>query len=95
MVHFHLQMIASRYAVRVSWLKQLLGHMDFDTRESAARLLGIASGALPNSALPDLVNELISSVAGAQKLRFVLLFPVKFAIYFEVTITLFLTIKVL
>ncbi|PSR90112.1 Proteasome-associated protein [Actinidia chinensis var. chinensis] len=64
------EMIASRYAVRVSWLKQLLGHMDFDTRESAARLLGIASGALPISALPDLVNELISSVAGAQKLRF-------------------------
>ncbi|KAL6966668.1 hypothetical protein U1Q18_032454 [Sarracenia purpurea var. burkii] len=65
-------MIASRYATRILWLKQLLGHMDINTRESAARLLGIASDALPISALHDLISELISSVAGAQKLRFVL-----------------------
>lgn len=64
-------MIASRYATKISWLKQLLGHMDIDTRESIARLLGIASGALSISALPDLIGELISPVAGSQKLRFV------------------------
>ncbi|XP_058196346.1 uncharacterized protein LOC131312529 isoform X1 [Rhododendron vialii] len=64
------EMIASRYATKISWLKQLLSHMDIDTRESVARLLGIASGALSISALPDLIGELISPVAGSQKLRF-------------------------
>lgn len=66
-----LQIIESRYATKVSWLKQLLGHTDIDTRESVARLLGIASGALSLSALPDLISELISPIAGSQKLRFV------------------------
>ncbi|CAL5425499.1 unnamed protein product [Camellia sinensis] len=64
------EMIASRYAMKISWLKQFLGHMDFDTREAIARLLGIASHALPVSALPDLISELISSVSAVHKLRF-------------------------
>ncbi|KAH7837827.1 hypothetical protein Vadar_018494 [Vaccinium darrowii] len=64
------EIIESRYATKVSWLKQLLGHTDIDTRESIARLLGIASGALSLSALPDLISELISPIAGSQKLRF-------------------------
>lgn len=64
------EIIESRYATKVSWLKQLLGHTDIDTRESVARLLGIASGALSLSALADLISELISPIAGSQKLRF-------------------------
>lgn len=68
---FQLQMVASRYALRIVWLKQLLGHVDFDTREHIARLLGISSCALPLSALSDLIAELISSLAGS-KLRSVL-----------------------
>lgn len=63
------EMVASRYALRIVWLKQLLGHVDFDTRESIARLLGISSCALPLSALSDLIAELISSLGGS-KLRF-------------------------
>lgn len=62
-------MVASRYAVRISWIKQLLGHVDFDTRESIARLLGITSCALPISASSDLISELISSIDGSLKLR--------------------------
>ncbi|GKU93498.1 hypothetical protein SLEP1_g7091 [Rubroshorea leprosula] len=64
------EMIASHFALRVPWLKQLLNHMDLDTRESAARLLGIASSALPNPASCDLICELVSSIRGANKLRF-------------------------
>ncbi|GKV53417.1 hypothetical protein SLEP1_g59944, partial [Rubroshorea leprosula] len=64
------EMIASHFALRVPWLKQLLNHMDWDTRESAARLLGIASSALPNPASCDLICELVSSIRGANKLRF-------------------------
>ncbi|KAK9274184.1 hypothetical protein L1049_018998 [Liquidambar formosana] len=64
------EMIASRYALKISFLKQLLGHVDLDTRESAARLLGIASSALPTSDSSDLICDLISSVNGTHKLRF-------------------------
>ncbi|MFS8035264.1 putative armadillo-like helical, proteasome component Ecm29 [Helianthus anomalus] len=64
------EMLASRYAIRVPWLKQLLAHVDLDTRECAARLLGIASCGLPISAASDLINELISSVKGSGKSRF-------------------------
>lgn len=64
-------MLASRYAVRVPWIKQLLAHVDLDTRECAARLLGIASCGLPMSAASDLINELISSIKGSVKSRFV------------------------
>ncbi|KAF3455285.1 hypothetical protein FNV43_RR05733 [Rhamnella rubrinervis] len=39
-------------------------------RESAARLLGMASSALPIAESSDLINELIALVSGLQKLRF-------------------------
>ncbi|XP_019163794.1 PREDICTED: proteasome-associated protein ECM29 homolog isoform X2 [Ipomoea nil] len=64
------QVIATRYADKVSWLKKYLGHIDFDTRESISRLLGIASCALPLDTLSNLVQDLISSVSAAPKLRF-------------------------
>ncbi|KAK9053492.1 hypothetical protein SSX86_030126 [Deinandra increscens subsp. villosa] len=64
------EMLASRYAVRVPWVKQLLAHVDVDTRECAARLLGIASCGLPISAASDLIHELISSIKGSMKSRF-------------------------
>uniref|UniRef100_A0A5B7B1H9 Proteasome-associated protein ECM29 n=1 Tax=Davidia involucrata TaxID=16924 RepID=A0A5B7B1H9_DAVIN len=64
------EMLASRYAVKISWLKQLLDHVDFNTRESVARLLGIASHALPISASSDLISKLLSSIGEARKLRF-------------------------
>ncbi|XP_059624994.1 uncharacterized protein LOC132268214 [Cornus florida] len=63
------EMLPSRYAVKISWLKQLLSHVDYNTRESVARLLGIASHALPISASSDLISELISSF-GVQWIRF-------------------------
>ncbi|CAJ1971241.1 unnamed protein product [Sphenostylis stenocarpa] len=44
------EVVASHFAAKVSWLKQLLSHVDWDTRESIARLLGIVSSALP---IPD------------------------------------------
>ncbi|KAF3455353.1 hypothetical protein FNV43_RR05803 [Rhamnella rubrinervis] len=62
--------IASHYSQKVSWLKHLLSHVDVDTRESAARLLGMASSALPIAESSDLINELIALVSGLQKLRF-------------------------
>lgn len=65
-------MIASRYSEKVLWLRQFLGHLDFSTRESVARLLGIASAMLPIPALSQLTDELVSSISGTQKLRFVL-----------------------
>ncbi|CAK9147573.1 unnamed protein product [Ilex paraguariensis] len=67
------EMVASRYADKILWLKQLLGHVDFDTRESIARLLGVASCALPINASSDLICELVSLLDGSPKLRFVVL----------------------
>ncbi|KAL3621946.1 hypothetical protein CASFOL_034142 [Castilleja foliolosa] len=64
------QMIASRYAQKVLWIKQYLTHIDYDTREATARLLGIASSALPISSSAELIGEVISSISGTQKLRF-------------------------
>ncbi|KAG8388927.1 hypothetical protein BUALT_Bualt02G0176200 [Buddleja alternifolia] len=64
------QMIASRYAEKVLWIKQYLSHLDYDTREAMARLLGIASSALSISSSSELISELISSISGTQKLRF-------------------------
>ncbi|KAJ4979048.1 hypothetical protein NE237_009828 [Protea cynaroides] len=64
------EMIASRYAGKVLWLKQLLGHLDFETRESAARLLGIACSALSNSDAAAFISELVSSINGTHNLRF-------------------------
>ncbi|KAH7560788.1 hypothetical protein JRO89_XS10G0102900 [Xanthoceras sorbifolium] len=64
------EMIASHYALKVSWLKQLLSHVDLDTRESVARLLGIASSSLSFAACSALIDELVSAISGTQKLRF-------------------------
>lgn len=64
-------MIASHYSQRVSWLKQLLSHMDWDTREAVARLLGIASTPLPSATSTALISELVSKTTEMQKLRFV------------------------
>lgn len=67
---FFPQMIAARFAERISWLKVLLGHIDSDTRESASRLLGIACSAISDSAAASLVSDLASSVGGKQTLRY-------------------------
>ncbi|XP_050238689.1 uncharacterized protein LOC126688135 isoform X2 [Mercurialis annua] len=64
------EMTASHYVTRISWLKQLLNHVDLDTRESSARLLGIACSALPGPASSNLIRELLSSISGTNKLRF-------------------------
>ncbi|XP_038694487.1 proteasome adapter and scaffold protein ECM29 isoform X1 [Tripterygium wilfordii] len=64
------EMIASHYAPRVSWLKPLLSHMDSETRESAARLLGLSSSALSTPALSSLICELVSSISGSHNKRF-------------------------
>ncbi|KAL2941950.1 Proteasome adapter and scaffold protein ECM29 [Bienertia sinuspersici] len=64
------EMLASRYASKINWLKQLLGHVDIDARESAARLLGIASSACPVAVSSSLISELISAVGGPQIMRF-------------------------
>ncbi|KAK9939418.1 hypothetical protein M0R45_016114 [Rubus argutus] len=64
------ELVASRYAHKVSWLKQLLSHIDLDTREAAARLLGIASSVLPRAASSALISEIIASISGILKLRF-------------------------
>lgn len=64
------EIIASRYATKISWIKRLLGHMDYNTRESAARLLGIACHALPISELNDVISEQISLITEAKKPRF-------------------------
>ncbi|KAI3837921.1 hypothetical protein MKX03_019436 [Papaver bracteatum] len=64
------EMVASRYAEKVSWLKKLLGHVDSDTRESAARLLGIACSSLSTPTTSALISELVSSISGVKNLRF-------------------------
>ncbi|KAI3900526.1 hypothetical protein MKW92_037226 [Papaver armeniacum] len=63
-------MVASRYAEKVLWLKKLLGHVDSDTRESAARLLGIACSSLSTPTTSALISELVSSISGVKNLRF-------------------------
>ncbi|CAL1403597.1 unnamed protein product [Linum trigynum] len=64
------QMMALRYAHRISWLRQFLSHIDLDTRESVARLLGIASSALPIGTSSDLIQELLSSISKSNNMRF-------------------------
>ncbi|KAK6235429.1 hypothetical protein SCA6_010766 [Theobroma cacao] len=61
------EMVASHFASRISWLKQLLSHVDMDTRESVARLLGIASSSLSLAASSGLIGELVSSFTGTNK----------------------------
>ncbi|XVF04907.1 hypothetical protein REPUB_Repub05bG0125300 [Reevesia pubescens] len=61
------EMVSSHFSSRISWLKQLLSHVDMDTRESVARLLGIASSSLPLAASSGLICELVSSFNGTNK----------------------------
>ncbi|KAG4953084.1 hypothetical protein JHK87_038678 [Glycine soja] len=61
------EVVASHFALKVSWLKQLLSHVDWDTRESIARILGIVSSALP---IPDVMSELTSLFSQSHKSRF-------------------------
>ncbi|KAJ6299313.1 hypothetical protein OIU76_020311 [Salix suchowensis] len=64
------EMIASHYVPKISWLKQLMSHVDLDTRESAARLLGIACSAIPPATSSDLISELLSAISKTNNLRF-------------------------
>ncbi|KAH9316636.1 hypothetical protein KI387_025263, partial [Taxus chinensis] len=64
------QIIASRYAERLPWLKQYLGHIDTDTRESIARLMGITCLALSASSASVLIQELCSNFKVSNKGRF-------------------------
>lgn len=55
---------------KVVWLRRLRSHTDLSTRESASRLLGMASCALSDAESCSLLSELIASVSQPpQKLR--------------------------
>ncbi|RYR45698.1 hypothetical protein Ahy_A07g031502 isoform B [Arachis hypogaea] len=64
------EVLASHYAPKVSWLKQLLSHVDWDTREFVARLLGIVSSGLPVATSSAIVSELTSLFSQTHKSRF-------------------------
>ncbi|ESW13516.1 hypothetical protein PHAVU_008G203200 [Phaseolus vulgaris] len=61
------EVLASHFAQKVSWLKKLLSHVDLETRESIARILGIVSSAL---SIPDVISELTSLFSQTLKSRF-------------------------
>ncbi|XP_024544607.1 proteasome adapter and scaffold protein ECM29 [Selaginella moellendorffii] len=58
---------AQLYAERIDWLKQFLGNIDVNTRESISRLLGIVIGGLDPLQASDLLK---SFVEGTTKNRF-------------------------
>ncbi|CAN8246973.1 unnamed protein product, partial [Cochlearia groenlandica] len=64
------EMVEVYCSQKIVWLKRLLSHTDLSTRESASRLLGMASCALSDAESCSLLSELISSVSQQQKLRF-------------------------
>ncbi|KAF7852405.1 hypothetical protein BT93_L0950 [Corymbia citriodora subsp. variegata] len=64
------QVIVPHYANKLPWLKQLLSDRDIETRESAARLLGMVSSALLTTAASALISELVSSISDSRKIRF-------------------------
>lgn len=66
---YSVQVISKHYASKVSWIKNFLSHIDINTRESAARLLGIASSALTTSASSAVIEELLTSINGVHNLR--------------------------
>lgn len=66
--------MSSRLATKIPFLKQLLSHVDFNTRESTARLLGIAVSALSVSEISAIQLELLTSVCGIPNLRFIVFF---------------------
>lgn len=61
-------MVASRYVERISWLKQLMGHVDYDTRESASRLLGMTCSVASTDVVSTLVGDFILSIRGTVRL---------------------------
>ncbi|CAA7406117.1 unnamed protein product [Spirodela intermedia] len=64
------QLVASRYAERISWLKQLVGHVDHETRESASRLLGITCSIVPIDVVSNLVGDFLLSVRGSVRYEY-------------------------
>ncbi|KAF3545684.1 hypothetical protein DY000_02010565 [Brassica cretica] len=65
------EMVEVYCSQKVVWLRRLLSHTDLSTRESASRLLGMASCALSDAESCSLLSELIASVSQPpQKLRF-------------------------
>uniref|UniRef100_A0A1J3GWL5 Proteasome-associated protein ECM29-like protein n=1 Tax=Noccaea caerulescens TaxID=107243 RepID=A0A1J3GWL5_NOCCA len=64
------EMVEVYCSQKIVWLRRLLSHTDLSTRESASRLLGMASCALSDTESCSLLSELISSVSQPQKLRF-------------------------
>ncbi|KAG8089149.1 hypothetical protein GUJ93_ZPchr0011g27896 [Zizania palustris] len=54
------KLVSSRYANRLHWLRNLLGHVDSDAREAVSRLLGITSLSLSSTAASNLLSELTS-----------------------------------
>ncbi|XP_020599416.1 proteasome-associated protein ECM29 homolog isoform X2 [Phalaenopsis equestris] len=63
------KLVASRYADRLSWLQIFWSHVDFDTREAASRLLGIACSTISSTEAAALTTELLSSI-NTKLLRF-------------------------
>ncbi|XP_020682977.1 proteasome adapter and scaffold protein ECM29 [Dendrobium catenatum] len=64
------KLVASRFAGRLPWLKLLLGHVDFDTRESASRLLGIACSVISTTEATALTTDLVSTITQTKSLRY-------------------------
>ncbi|PKA49156.1 hypothetical protein AXF42_Ash010841 [Apostasia shenzhenica] len=64
------KLVASRFAGRLSWLKVFLGDVDFDTRESASKLLGITCSAISAEQASALISDLVSLITGSKVLRF-------------------------
>ncbi|XP_061372568.1 uncharacterized protein LOC133315038 [Gastrolobium bilobum] len=64
------EVVASHYALKVSWLEHQLSHVDWDTRESFARLLGIVSSSLPIPESSAVISKLTSLFSQTHKSRF-------------------------
>ncbi|CAN6443404.1 unnamed protein product [Victoria cruziana] len=64
------QMIASRYAGKMTWLRQFLGHITAETRECASRLMGIACSDLSSSETSALISDICSHLKGTELRRF-------------------------
>ncbi|XP_078435505.1 ARM repeat superfamily protein isoform X2 [Wolffia australiana] len=61
------ELVAARYAKRIYWLKPLLGHVDYATRESAARLLGLTCSVLSTDVISSLIGELLASISSTTR----------------------------
>ena len=65
------KILASRYVECLPWLKQYIGHIDMDTHESIAHLVGIACSTLYASSSSILIQEFFSKFKVSNKGRFV------------------------